>query len=238
MSTNLTRRSPYLRWFALCVLMLWPARADAQRIRPDSLRATRIQAVHRDGQTFLSWLDADTANVRGYRILRHSEPITDENAARADVIADSVGAGTGLDYIHQAIFKQPRGFVITDLGSPLLPGQGLYVHTAKRNRSSCYAVVSLGPDGRPVGTGAGARESEGNVVLPPRQPIFHLGRAREWLYPAVLGVAAMVPVAGLGFALWWRRRRRRRAAARAASAPRAAASAEPTTAPPGVLACI
>ena len=100
------------------------------------------------------------------------------------------------------------------------------------------AGLTVPEDGRPVGTGAGARESEGNVVLPPRQPIFHLGRAREWLYPAMLGGAAMVPVAGLGFALWWRRRRRRRAAARAASAPRAAASAEPTTAPPGVLACI
>ena len=149
-SRNLIHRKPYLLWFALCVLMLLPARADAQRIRPDSLRATRIQAVHRDGQTFISWFDADTANVRGYRILRHSEPITDENVVAAAVIADSVGVGTGLDYIHQAIFKQPRGFVITDLGGPLLPGQGLYVHTVRRNRSSCYAVVSLGPDGRPV----------------------------------------------------------------------------------------
>jgi len=75
------------------------------------------------------------------------------------------------------------------------------------------------------------REAGGDVVLPPRQPMFHLGRAREWLYPTLLGVAIAVPVAGLGLALWWRRRRRRRAAARAA-APRTAASAEPTTAPP------
>ena len=89
--------------------------------------------------------------------------------------------------------------------------------------------VPVGP--RPSDFGD-LRHGETGVVLPPRQPMFHLGRAREWLYPMLLGAVAAAPVAGVGLALWWRRRRRRRAAARAASAPRAAASAEPSTGPP------
>jgi len=150
-------RFPYRSSFsayAFCSLILIltsTGLVSGQMPRPDSLLATSLRAEFRNGQTFLYWTDADTARVRAYRVLRHTERITDENVSQARVIAESVAAGSGFDYVHRAIFKQERGFVTTSLGEPLAPGRGLFVHTADTRGDAFYAVASLDSAGKVAG---------------------------------------------------------------------------------------
>lgn len=67
-------------------LLIFQAHLAAQGRRPDPLQATQLQAKFRSGQTFITWRDADSANVKRYRILRHNSPITDDNSTQAEVL--------------------------------------------------------------------------------------------------------------------------------------------------------
>ena len=129
-------------------LLIFQAHLAAQGRRPDPLQATQLQAKFRGGQTFITWRDADSANVKRYRILRHNSPITDDNSTQAEVLADWVASGSGIDYVSRAIFKNESGFVIRDLGEQLALGMGLYVHTVSQQEAAYYAVGSLDSTGK------------------------------------------------------------------------------------------
>lgn len=161
------------RSLAFFLLLLLSTAAAAQR--PDSLLATRLEAVQRHGQTFLTWTDADTANAKAYRVLRHTAPITPDNVDSAITIAPEVKPGSAADYISAAVHKDHRGFVIDDRGAPMNPDAGLYVHTVGKSGAAAYAVVSLNADGQPIGTvepGKNSLEEPVSETLQPAQPVF------------------------------------------------------------------
>lgn len=128
--------------FLALTLLFRPPVAIAQQ-RPDPETATRLRAEFRNGQTFLTWTEADTLNVTAYRVFRHDRPITEENLTAATVIRDSVHHGSGMDYLLAAGHRRIAGFVVDDLAEPLAAGSGLYVHTARVRGEFYYAVSSL-----------------------------------------------------------------------------------------------
>ena len=53
-----------------------------------SRQPTEVKAFFREGQTFLTWKESGAVQGETYRIYRHSEPITTENVAKAERIAE------------------------------------------------------------------------------------------------------------------------------------------------------
>jgi hypothetical protein len=111
-----------------------PAAAAAGSGTP--AQPTSIQAFHRDGQTFVTWVrSADSAVVR-YRIYRHDAPIDAGNIGSLAVLFEQYRGSA--NFYSDRYFKQsgmvwePRyleRFVIQPLGSQLAADQELLVWT-------------------------------------------------------------------------------------------------------------
>ena len=134
-----------LSCYVLALGAIFCNRAEGQRRRPDPKHATMVKAECRNGQTFIAWRDADTVQVKAYRAFRHTSPITDDNFAEAALIAESISPGSSTDYVYYSIYRQHRGFVITELGEQLPIRHGLFVHTVKKQEQAFYAVGNLIP---------------------------------------------------------------------------------------------
>jgi len=161
--------------YSLVFLLLISTSAFAQRGGPPSLITTRLTTVHRHGQTFLTWSDADTAIVKAYRVLRHTEPITADNVSDATILAPDVKPASAADYISAATHGDRRGFVIADRGEPLRPNGGLYVHTVTRTGDAAYAILSLDADANAVGEiepGNNSLTQTLHELLAPIEPVF------------------------------------------------------------------
>ncbi|MEO0650234.1 MAG: alpha/beta hydrolase-fold protein [Planctomycetota bacterium] len=66
----------------LVALLLAPVVSAAQT----PAQPTALTALHRDGQTFLTWTASTEPTVRAYQVYRHDAPITDVNLASATPI--------------------------------------------------------------------------------------------------------------------------------------------------------
>lgn len=111
---------------------------------------TGIQAVHRHGQTFVTWKDAAEseagANFR-YSLYRSDRPITADNWKQAELCYHGVfpnsGRLFGTAFSPKDRFDATKPYcIIEEGGKPLPPWSGLGVHTALKDGKAYYAVVA------------------------------------------------------------------------------------------------
>ncbi|MEX0715789.1 MAG: hypothetical protein WD066_04345 [Planctomycetaceae bacterium] len=127
--------------------------------RADDLSVADIRAVHRHGQTFVTWRDGAEgeagANYR-YALYRSDRPITRENLAQAECCARGI-LNNSAKLFGSAFFMQDRldpekpYSVIEEGAEPLPPWSGLAVHTAREPARAYYAVVVTDADHKPLG---------------------------------------------------------------------------------------
>ncbi len=109
----------------------WPGVAAAPAAQP-----TALTALHRSGQTFLTWQEQPGADVH-YRIYRHSTAIDAGNLAQATLLYDHVPQDSARFYANRYNVEASgvwderyvERFVIEDGAAPLAAGIGLLVWT-------------------------------------------------------------------------------------------------------------
>ncbi|MSR63237.1 MAG: hypothetical protein EXS08_12415 [Planctomycetes bacterium] len=104
---------------------------------------TELQAVHRAGQTFLTWREMPTANKR-YRIYRSTSALhTTVDLKSADLLGE-VDERSSRNQGRSLASGVEHMWIIEDAGAELAVDQGLFVYTAEAaaNRAF-YAVTSV-----------------------------------------------------------------------------------------------
>ncbi len=133
-----------MRLIALIALLV-PASALA-----DGPRVTDIQAVHRNGQTFVTWKDAAEGEAGAafrYSLYRSDKPITADNLDAAELCYHGVPNNSAKQFgyafhsKHRLDPSKPTA-VIEEGGKPLPMWSGLAVRTAPADGESYYAVVA------------------------------------------------------------------------------------------------
>ena len=120
-----------------------------------------IEAIHRSGQTFLTW-NEDLGGVgERYRIYRHHEPITEANLGDAALLHE-VLEGSGKFYASRYWVVDPQNWryrytehlAIEDMQPALPSGVGLFVWTLQEGDfggagqgEAFYAVSTVQPEG-------------------------------------------------------------------------------------------
>ena len=115
---------------------------------PDTADAS---AFHRSGQTFLTWPEVPNSPALTYRIYRHTSPINSATVTQAQLLAE-VPQGSGIYWTERARAVEPpiedagymslRNYVISDLGSQLPDGTGLFVWTTHADGPAYYALTT------------------------------------------------------------------------------------------------
>jgi|GEM_PF-755919 len=124
----------------------------------EEVAVTGIRAVHRHGQTFVTWRDAGEgqagANYR-YSLYRSSEPITQEKLARAQlcyrhVLNNSTKLyGSAFNEKDRLDPEKPYA-IIEEGGKPLPAWSGLAVHTVQKPAAAYYAVIATDLELKPL----------------------------------------------------------------------------------------
>lgn len=134
-----------------------------------------LNAVHRNGQTFLTWREVNSATR--YHIYRHSAPIdasTISSAARLTAKWGSLGSDTSQNKHGSA--NVPANFVIDDFGSPLADDTGLFVYTvpADQQGNFYYAVTTIvnGSENTNVAAGSSSLSSAINEQRSTPRPVL------------------------------------------------------------------
>jgi hypothetical protein len=116
----------------------------------EAAEVTGIRAVHRNGQTFVTWNDAAEGEAGAgfrYSLYRSAAPITAENLAEAELCCRGV-LNNSAKLFGSAFNMQDRldpakpYAVIEEGGDPLPPWSGLAVRTVKKAGRSYYAIVA------------------------------------------------------------------------------------------------
>ena len=161
---------------------------------PAAAAVSNIQAQHRNGQTFVTWMDAETGTAGAkyrYTVYRASVPITPATLPNATPIAANVLPFSGKRFGYAFNMKdrtdasKPMA-IIVEGGTPLPLWSGLNVHTASANGPAYYAVVArdtvAGVDA-PVVAGANSMTAPVMESVSPLSPILHHTAAS--VYPGV-----------------------------------------------------
>jgi hypothetical protein len=121
---------------------------------------TNIRAVHRHGQTFVTWTDAAAGEAGAafrYSLYRSERPITAANLADARLCYRGVLHNSAK--LYGSAFRPADRLdptkpyaIIEEGGDPLPPAGGLAVVTADKPRSAYYAVVVTDTNHSPLGT--------------------------------------------------------------------------------------
>jgi hypothetical protein len=114
------------------------------------VRVTGIRAVHRHGQTFVTWTDAaegEAGAAYRYALFRSDAPITQETLGGAERVMGGVFNNSAKLFGH-AFWPKDRldpakpTCILREGGKPLPMWSGLAVRTVEKNGSSYYAVVA------------------------------------------------------------------------------------------------
>jgi hypothetical protein len=138
--------------------------SNAKDLPPDTTgaaRAMNIKAVHRDGQTFVTWMDVARGEAgAGYRyaVYRSEKPITQENLAAAEKRVWGIFNNSCKLYSFafngrmdvDRLDPQRPNCVIEAEGDPLPEGSGLAVITPERPGNRYYAVVATDLENNPL----------------------------------------------------------------------------------------
>lgn len=146
------------------------------------LRVTGIQAVCRNGQTFVTWKDAaegeNGAKFR-YALYRSDAPITAENFSQAElcypgVLNNSCKQFGYAFYMKDRLAPGKPTAVVEEGGQPLPLWTGLAVRTIRKDGKSYYAVMVTDEKHQPVGKivpGESATREAVAEKVAPIQPI-------------------------------------------------------------------
>lgn len=131
-----------------------------------SAGVTEVDAFHRDGQTFLTWQEDTTIEGEQYHVYRHTEAITADNLADAELLTAKWGPLDDDTSRHQlASAGAPQNFVIRDLGPALSDDTGLFVYTTQADESGpAWYAVQLVVDGQPETSALALGSTEAEVA--------------------------------------------------------------------------
>jgi hypothetical protein len=104
-------------------------------------RVAGLTALHRDGQTFLTWTTPGDPGWT-YRIYRSSAPLTAEEDLVSATLLWAVGDSSALDRRLSTRLGLTLAHTVDSAAGPLAPAQGLYVVTPAANGTAWYAVTS------------------------------------------------------------------------------------------------
>ena len=125
---------------------------------------TGLTAIHRSGQTFLTWPEVDATS--GYHVYRHSAPITQANLSAADRLTEKwgpVGSDSSLNVHANSV--TPSHFVISNLAEPLTDDTGLFVYTTQPGESGmAYYAVTVVANGSEQTTITSGSNSLGQAI--------------------------------------------------------------------------
>lgn len=171
----------------------WPLSVSAAAV-------TQLQATHRDGQTFITWMDAGTATEGTryrYTLYRATAPITQSSLGTAKAVQTGILPYSGKQFGYafkmtdRADPTKPMS-VISPGGAPLPLWSGLAVHTARATEKAYYAVVARDTATNtdlPVVVGSSALATPVQEAVAPMRPI-RLHTAQEKGYTAVAPTGA------------------------------------------------
>jgi hypothetical protein len=166
------------RFLLLAVLVLG-VHGPAVAAEPE---VTGIRAVHRHGQTFITWKDVaegEEGSRYRYSLYRHDRPITADNLQQSELCCQGVLNNSarlfGTAFAMKDRLDPSRPYcIIEEGGKPLPPGSGLAVHTVRKEGRVYYAVLAtddkLQPLGRVVPGKSATTEPVAETVAPV-QPI-------------------------------------------------------------------
>lgn len=136
---------------AALVVLAFPALLSAGEV-------TAIRAVHRSGQTFVTWKDAaegeEGAQYR-YSLYRSEQPITADNFAQAMLcyhgVLNNSGRLFGTAFSAKDRLDATKPYCILEEGGPPLAAwSGLAVHTVRKSGPAYYAVVATNRELKPL----------------------------------------------------------------------------------------
>ncbi len=138
-------------------------------------QVSNLQAVHRSGQTFITWREPDSSSE--YHVYRHNQPITSGNLSSATLLTSRWGPIDADSSVHKhRALDVPEFFVISDLGSPLGNDTGLFVHTTQSGAAgnAYYAVTTVanGNENRTIVSGVNALNSPRNESVSTTRPVL------------------------------------------------------------------
>lgn len=105
-------------------------------------QVTRLAAIHRDGQTFLTWSCPQIGTGWTYRIYSAPHPIARESDFFDTTLVAVVHDSTWYDRRLAVLRDSVSGYSIDSLGPPLDATRALWVVTAAADRSVYYVVTS------------------------------------------------------------------------------------------------
>lgn len=155
--------------FAL-FLLLSPAAAAPAR----ATTVTALQAVHRDGQTFLTWTAPAGTGWR-YRVYSSPTPITASAQLAGATLVGSVGDSTWCDRRFSRLRGTVFGYSIDSLAPALTATRGLFVRTVGASGASCYAVTAqalAGAEDLTIVPGANALAGAVTELLGVPRPVY------------------------------------------------------------------
>ena len=140
---NAFSRLAWIGPIILAAIVVSPAAAE-------DVAVTGIRAVHRSGQTFVTWNDAaegEAGAKHRYSLYRSERPITADNLAEAELcfrgVLHSSAKLYGAAFSSEDRLDPTRPYAtMVAGGAPLPPWSGLAVYTVRRPGKAYYAVVA------------------------------------------------------------------------------------------------
>lgn len=131
-----------------CTAPIWSA----------DIEVTGIQAVHRHGQSFVTWKDVAEGEAGAkyrYSLYRSEQPITAANLPQAELCYRGVLNNSAKLYgsafnVKDRLDDAKPYSVIVEGGKPLPSWSGLAVHTVRKKAKAYYAIVATDDKLNPV----------------------------------------------------------------------------------------
>ncbi len=156
---------------------------DAAGELTGKVEVTGVKAVHRNGQTFVTWKDVaegEEAAAYRYTVYRSDKPIGPD-LAEAEVCVSGILYNSAKLFGH-AFNKKDRldpskpTAILEEGGRPLPMWSGLAAITVKKDGRSCYAVAATDENGKTLSSpspGRGATTEPVEERIAPIQPILY-----------------------------------------------------------------
>jgi hypothetical protein len=156
------------------------------------VEVTGVRAVHRHGQTFVTWTDVaegEAGAAYRYTVYRHTEPITASNLAQAEICGRGIPNNSAKLYgsafnAKDRIDPAKPYAVIEEGGKPLLAWSGLAVHTARKPGKAYYAVAATDIQGAARGKIGATKEAVDEKPAPIQAIKLYDSKERKGPYVA------------------------------------------------------
>ena len=143
---------------------------------------TNISAAFRSGQVFIQW-DERLDNTENMRVYMHTDPITSNNFALAQLVEQRIESHSAEDWyenrnkIDHVYHDNVRGWIIEDNGAPLELSDGLFVHTVVEAdpTNAYFAVLADSQNGADLAAGGNSMTTPTSIGVAPIKPIWQWG---------------------------------------------------------------